>query len=152
MVKLFKFVQKTKVKNKMTLQKQSYHRNLLLLGAILGFLAVIFGAYGAHGLKGSISAENIEIFETGVRFQMYHALFALIVGTLGFIPKKARNLIFYFLLFGVLLFSGSIYGLATNGLTSFDFTSIALFTPLGGLFLIVSWGLLIANLLKIKTI
>lgn len=132
-------------------QKQSYHRKLLILGAILGFLAVILGAYAAHGLKGKIFPEDIAVFETGVRFQMYHAFFALIVGCLGGLSYKARNAIFYCTLLGVICFSGSIYGLATNALTSFDFTSIALLTPLGGLFLIVAWGMLIGNLFKIKT-
>lgn len=134
----------------MPVQKISYHRKLLLLGAVLGFLAVIIGAFGAHGLKGSISKENLQVFETGVKYQFYHALFALIVGSFGFIPKKAKNLIFYFLLFGIIFFSGSIYGLATNAMTPFDFTSLALLTPLGGLFLIMAWGLLIISLLKTK--
>ncbi len=132
-------------------EKTSFQRNLLILGAVLGFLAVIFGAYGAHGLKGQISAENLGVFETGVRFQMYHALFALIVGCLGVLSKKTRNIIFYFLLFGVIFFSGSIYGLATQSITGINFTAVALLTPLGGLLLILSWGLVIINLLKIKT-
>lgn len=135
----------------MSTQKLMYNRYLLILGALLGFLGVLLGAYGAHGLKGSISAESISTFETGVRFQMYHALFALLVGSFKFIPEKRLKLIFYFLLFGVIFFSGSIYGLATNNLTGFDFTNIALITPLGGLLLILSWGLLLINLLKIKS-
>lgn len=134
----------------MPIQKISFHRKLLTLGAILGFTAVILGAYGAHGLKANVSADSVEVFQTGVRFQMYHALFALIVGSLGFISKPYKNLIFYFLLFGVLFFSGSIYGLSTMEMSGLDFTKIALLTPLGGLLLIVSWGLLIISILKIK--
>lgn len=132
----------------MSIDKIAARKKLLILGAILGFLGVILGAYGAHGLKPIISAERMESFETGVRFQMYHAFFALIVGLLSFLSKKTLNLIFYLLLTGVVLFSGSIYGLATNEMTSFDFTRIALITPLGGLCLIFSWGLLIVNLFK----
>lgn len=134
----------------MSISKTPYHKNLLILGAVLGFLGVIFGAYGTHGLKPLLSGENLETFETGIRFQMYHAFFALIVGGFKLLSAKSANLIFYFVLFGVLFFSGSIYGLATNDLSSFDFTTIALVTPLGGLLLIISWGLAIANLLKIK--
>lgn len=136
----------------MSLSKPPYHKNLLILGAILGFLGVLFGAYGAHGLKPLVSGESLEIYETGIKFQMYHALFALFIGGFKFLSQKSATLIFYFVLFGVLFFSGSIYGLSTNNLTSFDFTNVALLTPLGGLLLILSWGFLIANLLKIKTI
>lgn len=136
----------------MSVPKIIYHKNLLILGAILGLIGVILGAYGAHGLEPLITSEELETYETGIRFQMYHALFALILGGFGFVSKKTANLIFYFLLFGVVFFSGSIYGLATNDLSGFDFTSIALMTPLGGLLLILSWLLLVFNLLKIRSI
>lgn len=127
-----------------------YRKKLLILGAVLGGLSVIFGAYGAHGLKGLISAESIAVFETGVRFQMYHGLLALLIGGFGFLNVKIYKTLFFLILLGVLCFSGSIYGLATNALTSFDFTKIALLTPLGGLLLIISWVILIISLLKIK--
>lgn len=134
----------------MSVQKLSVNKKFLFLGAVLGFLGVILGAYGAHGLRPILSERNLESFETGVRFQMYHAFFALILGGFNFLSKKASNLIYYFLLIGIIFFSGSIYGLATNDLSSFDFTQIALITPLGGLCLIVAWGFLIMNLFKIK--
>ncbi len=130
----------------------TYHRNLLVLGAVLGFIGIILGAYAAHGLKGLIPPEDIAVFQTGVRFQLYHALLALVVGSFKFISEKTMKYVFYLLLFGVLCFSGSIYGLSTNALTDFDFTKIALVTPLGGLLLILTWGVLIFNLLKIKTV
>jgi len=136
----------------MSVQKLIYNKKLLFLGAVLGFLGVIIGAYGAHGLKPIISAESLETFETGIRFQMYHALFALIVGSFSFLSKKTLNYIYYLTLFGVLFFSGSIYGLATNDLSSFDFRKIGLITPIGGILLISAWGVLIYNIYKIKRV
>ncbi|HLS31804.1 MAG TPA: DUF423 domain-containing protein [Flavobacteriaceae bacterium] len=134
-------------------QKTTYHKKLLFLGAILGFLGVILGAYGAHGLKPILTSEDIETFETGIRFQFFHALLALIVGCMGFLSKKAINIIYYLLLIGVVFFSGSIYGLATNDLTSgFDFTRIALITPVGGLLLMSAWIILIANIYKYSSL
>lgn len=134
----------------MSQQRESYHRKLLVLGAVLGLLAIILGAFASHGLKKIVSPEEVEVFRTGVRFQFYHTFFALIIGSLGVVSNRAKNLIFYFTLTGVLFFSGSIYGLATNVVTSFDFTKIALITPIGGVFLIAAWITLLVNLLKIK--
>lgn len=126
------------------------NKRLLILGSILGFLSVAFGAFGAHGLKALVSAEAVATFETGVRYQMYHAILLLIVGGLQLLNKQTKNLIFYLVLIGVVLFSGSIYGLATNTLTTFNFKSIGFVTPIGGLFLLGSWVVLIINFLKIK--
>ena len=103
-----------------------------ILGAFLGGLSVVLGAFGAHGLKNSISLESLQVFETGVRYQMYHAFFLLIIGSTKIIDDKTKNILFYLILFGVLFFSGSLYGLATNSLTSFDFKSIGFITPIGG--------------------
>ena len=124
------------------------NKKLLVLGAILGGLAVILGAFGAHGLKDLISPESINVYETGVRYQMYHAFFLLFVGLAHFLDIKTKRILFYLILFGVLLFSGSIYGLATNSLTSFNFKTIGFITPLGGMLLILAWILLLIKFLK----
>ena len=126
------------------------HRKLLLLGSVAGLLAVILGAFGAHGLEKLVDASAIQIFETGVRYQFYHAFLALLIGGFSFFSTKTKTILFYLLLTGILLFSGSIYGLATNNLTSFDFTSLALLTPLGGSLLILAWLIVVINILKIK--
>lgn len=123
---------------------------ILISGGILGVLAIILGAFGAHGLKAHLSAENLLTFETGVRYQMYHALFLLFVGSSTVVASGYKNIIFYLVIIGVVLFSGSIYGLATNALTNFNFKSIGFVTPIGGLFLIASWIVLIINFIKIK--
>ncbi|MBD3864170.1 DUF423 domain-containing protein [Olleya marilimosa] len=126
------------------------NKKLLLLGTILGLLSVILGAFGAHGLKTLVSAEAVQSYETGVRYQMYHALLLLVIGSHSFVTQKSKTIIFYLVLSGILLFSGSIYGLATNTLTAFNFKSIAFVTPIGGLLLILSWLVLLINILKIK--
>ena len=126
------------------------NKKLLLLGTILGLLSVILGAFGAHVLKALVSAEAVQSYETGVRYQMYHALLLLVIGSHSFVTQKSKTIIFYLVLSGILLFSGSIYGLATNTLTAFNFKSIAFVTPIGGLLLILSWLVLLINILKIK--
>ncbi|UKM65267.1 DUF423 domain-containing protein [Flavobacteriaceae bacterium GSB9] len=126
-------------------------KKILLTGAVVGATGVVFGAFGAHALKDLVSVEAQQSFETGVRYQIYHAFFLLFVGSVAFIEKKLKNTLFYLTLAGIVLFSGSIYGLATNSLTGFDFKTIAWVTPIGGLLIIMSWCLLIVNFFKMKT-
>ena len=127
------------------------NKKILITASLLGLTSVIFGAFGAHGLKELITIEAQQTFETGVRYQMYHAILLLFVGGTSFIQQKHKKAIFYLVVFGLTLFSGSIYGLATNMLTSFDFKTIAFVTPIGGFLLIIAWILLFMNFLKIKS-
>ena len=124
------------------------NKTILLTAAILGVTSIILGAFGAHGLKALISPESVQTFETGVRYQMYHALFLLFVGSTTYISVKSKTKIFYLVVVGVLFFSGSIYGLSTNVLTGFDFKTIGVITPVGGLLLIVAWVLVFIDFLK----
>lgn len=124
------------------------NKKLLVLGAFFGLLSVILGAFGAHGLKAVLTTESLQTFETGVKYQMYHAILLLIVGSSSYVSQKIKNAIFYLILIGILFFSGSIYGLSTNAITSFNFKSIAIITPIGGLFLIVAWLLLLISFVK----
>ncbi|MCG9971614.1 DUF423 domain-containing protein [Christiangramia crocea] len=126
------------------------NRRFLIAGALFGLLAVILGAFAAHGLKDIISENSLDSFETGVRFQMYHAFLLLIIGGFGRVWNIKFNWIFYLLCTGTFLFSGSIYLLATNALTSFDFTRIALLTPVGGTLLIIAWFILLLNFITLK--
>jgi uncharacterized membrane protein YgdD (TMEM256/DUF423 family) len=126
------------------------NKTILISGSLLGLTGIVLGAFAAHGLKELISPESVQTFETGVRYQMYHALFLLFIGSTAFVSTKAKKQIFYLVMIGLLFFSGSIYGLATNLLTNFDFKSIAFITPIGGLCLITSWILLFVNFIKIK--
>ncbi|AUP79906.1 DUF423 domain-containing protein [Flavivirga eckloniae] len=126
------------------------NKKILITASIFGFLAVAFGAFGAHALKDLITVEAQQTFETGVRYQMYHAILLLFVGTNSDLQKSAKKILYYLIVIGVILFSGSIYGLATNLLTTFNFKTIGFVTPIGGLLLILTWGFLIVNFLKIK--
>ncbi|MGS2738830.1 DUF423 domain-containing protein [Sinomicrobium sp. M5D2P17] len=126
-------------------------KTILLTATILGFIAIILGAFGAHALKSAIGTDAISTFETGVKYQMYHALFLLLIGNLSALSEKALKTIYSLVTVGVILFSGSIYGLATNDLTSFDFKTIGIITPIGGTLLIIAWGVLFFNFLRLKT-
>ena len=114
-------------------------QTFLLLGSLAGFLGVGLGAFGAHGLKTRLSAEMLAVFETGVRYQMYHALALLVVsaaiGHLG----SARLLAGAGWLFvaGIVLFSGSLYALALTGVST-----LGAITPLGGLAFLGGWACL----------
>jgi len=124
------------------------NKRILITASALGIIAIALGAFGAHALKELISTEMQQTFETGVRYQMYHALFLLFVGSSSLLKEKTKRVIHYLVVFGVILFSGSIYGLATNNLTGFDFKSIGFVTPLGGLCFIISWAILFIDLIK----
>ena len=123
-------------------------KKIISTGAILGMIAIILGAFGAHALKKIVPIEALSTFETGVKYQMYHALFLVFLGLATELSKKAQKIIYNLVVFGVIFFSGSIYLLATKSLTSFDFKAIGIITPFGGLLLILAWGILIFNLTK----
>lgn len=127
------------------------NKKILSTATILGMIAIILGAFGAHALKKVLSVEQLVTFETGVRYQMYHALFLLFLGLLKDVAQKTKKTIYFLVLFGVILFSGSIYLLATNDLTSFDFKIIGFVTPIGGLLLILGWGVLLMNIMNKKS-
>jgi len=101
------------------------------VAAVNGALAVLAGAFAAHGLQGHVSLEGLSVFETGARYHMYHAL-AMALAAL--VPARAAAATF---LAGIVLFSGSLYLLALTGLPV-----MALITPVGGLCLVAGWGLL----------
>ena len=125
-------------------------RKIITTAAFLGMTAIILGAFGAHALKRVLNLEQLNTFETGVKYQMYHALFLLFVGLSQSIAESTKKVIFYFIITGVIFFSGSIYLLATNNLTAFDFRKIGFITPIGGLLLIVGWIRLFIDFYKKK--
>jgi len=126
------------------------NKKLQITGAFLGATAVILGAFGAHGLESMVDAKAIETFNTGVTYQFYHSFLLLLVSIFA-LSEKTKRYIFFLVSIGILCFSGSIYLLATNALTTFDFKIIALVTPLGGTLLILGWIVLFVNFLKKKT-
>lgn len=123
-------------------------KKLLITGSILGLLAVILGAFGAHGLKESLTTEALNSFETGVRYQMYHAFLLLLAGASFKLSEKALKTLLYLVLSGIILFSGSIYLLTTKSITGIDISAIAWVTPIGGALLIAGWAMLLFNFIK----
>lgn len=126
-------------------------KRIISTGAIFGMLAIILGAFGAHALKKVLSMEELSTFETGVKYQMYHALFLLFIGMNTTISEKIKKRIYVLTLVGIACFSGSIFLLATNSITSFDFKVIGFVTPIGGLLLISAWTTLLLNYLNKKS-
>jgi len=108
----------------------------LLAGSIAMALAVTLGAFGAHGLKSKLSAEMLDIFETGVQYHFYHAIGLLIVGLLAqYLPDSPLiKWSGWLMIGGILIFSGSLYVLATTGIRW-----LGAITPVGGLCFIASW-------------
>jgi len=128
------------------------HKNFVITGAVLGAIAVALGAFGAHGLKKIVSSETVQTFQTGVQYQMYHALALLLTGLLyeKCLQKLAKTAGILFFI-GVILFSGSLY-LLTAGkaaeTTALDKAGII--TPLGGLAFIGGWLFLFLAAIKSK--
>ena len=125
-------------------------KKILSTGAVLGFIAIILGAFGAHALKKVLDLDQLASFETGVKYQMYHALFLLFLGSSNLVSEKVKKSIYFLVLSGVVLFSGSIYLLATKNISNVDFGIIGIVTPIGGLLMIVGWAILFLNIMKKK--
>lgn len=115
-------------------------KNIFLIAALLGASGIVFGALGAHALKAVLEPEKLQSFETGVRYQMYHALFLLVLGLLK-IQRSNMQIggVVWMVLLGVLLFSGSIYLLAMQSVWGISLHFLGPITPIGGVLLIAAW-------------
>jgi len=110
----------------------------MFVGALMGFVGVGLGAFGAHALKGRVSPDMLAVFETGVRYQMYHALALLATAALMSRSEGRAVLVAgWSFTVGILLFSGSLYALALTGVTI-----LGAVTPLGGLAFLIGWAAL----------
>jgi uncharacterized membrane protein YgdD (TMEM256/DUF423 family) len=119
-------------------------RTFLLIGALAAFIGVGFGAFGAHGLRERISPEMLAVFETGVRYQMYHAFAVLIVAlALARLDAPIVRAAGWAFTVGIVVFSGSLYALALTGVTM-----LGAITPIGGVAFLAGWGLLIAAAIR----
>ena len=128
------------------------HLFFLQLSAVSGILAVILGAFGAHKLKEIISAEDIAIYETGIRYEFYHTFALLAVGILAYLkPSSLLNKSGYAFSIGILLFSGSLYGLSLRSVSEVNLNWLGPVTPIGGLLLILGWLLLLMSLKHFKS-
>lgn len=129
-----------------------FQKNAFVLGTALLMMGIILGAFGAHGLEGKIPQDKIMTFEVGVRYQFYQAFGILFLGLI--FPYLSFSLVWVLrlMLIGVVLFSGSIYLLATQSLLGLDISRIlGPVTPLGGLLLISGWCLLLIKLIRQKS-
>jgi uncharacterized membrane protein YgdD (TMEM256/DUF423 family) len=123
----------------------------LVLGSVLAGLAVILGAFGAHGLKQLVPPETVTTYQTGVQYQMYHAFAILVIGILA---ERAANTAFLnyagmSFLTGIVLFSGSLYLMASlKAVNKVGVSGIGIITPIGGLFFILGWILFLIAVAK----
>lgn len=122
----------------------------LIIGTVLAGLSVVLGAFGAHGLKKVVSPENVAIYQTGVQYQMYHALGLILIGILS---ERILNgyLTYAGVMFvaGVVFFSGSLYLIVSlYAMNKTVPTAVGILTPIGGLFFIVGWICLLISILK----
>lgn len=108
-------------------------------GGIFGFTAIILGAFGSHLLKKRWSSELLHSFEIGVKYQIYHALFLILIGVSAPFDTTFSKLSVLFSIFGILLFSGSIYGICIVKSNNGTVKLLGPITPLGGLCLLLSW-------------
>jgi uncharacterized membrane protein YgdD (TMEM256/DUF423 family) len=115
----------------------------LLFASSYGAMAVIFGAFGAHALKKVLTEELLKSFETGVKYQMYHAILLLALSFQLDFSSSLDNYIAYTFIIGIFLFSFSIYGLVLSSAKGNKIKILGPITPLGGLFLVAGWSLLI---------
>lgn len=116
------------------------------LGAVLALLSVGLGAFGAHGLRGRLTAEDLERFRTGVQYQGMHSLGMVLVGVLGTLhPGTAWKVAGWLFVVGIVIFSGSLYGLALSGRRR-----LGAITPIGGLAFLVGWAAVAWGALAIR--
>jgi uncharacterized membrane protein YgdD (TMEM256/DUF423 family) len=114
-------------------------RQIILIGSLLGGLAVALGAFGAHAFKDLLIQNNrVDTYELAVRYHFFHALALLLIALLlDKVDSKTGIRSAMLILIGTILFSGSLYIMAL-----FNTTKVALITPIGGVFLLIGWGML----------
>ena len=122
----------------------------LIIGAFYGMLSVILGAFGAHAFKKILSVERLSSFETGVKYQMYHALLLLIIGFFLKFETGIEKTTAWFIILGTFLFSVSIYFLSFQEVWGVNLKFLGPITPIGGLLMITGWALLIYIFAKTK--
>ena len=117
---------------------------LIIAGATFLALAIVLGAFGAHIIKSKVSPEDLVIFETGVRYQTYHALGLMFIGLIGFhVQQNVIVIPSLMITAGIIIFSGSLYILVLSGVRW-----LGSITPIGGLSFIAGWILLAVNLIR----
>lgn len=121
-------------------------KTYLIIGASLAGLAVLIGAFGAHGLKARVSSEDLGIFESAVRYHMYHSLGIILISILGITKDFPDDILLmpaYLMIAGIIIFSGSLYILVLTNIRW-----LGAITPIGGSLLIFSWFLFAFNIYR----
>lgn len=121
---------------------------VLTFGGIFGGLSVLFGAFGAHALKKRFTKDQLKSFETGVKYQMYHALLLIISGLMFPFIVISQIIMGWSLIVGTVFFSFSIYGLCLSSANGRKIRFLGPVTPLGGLLLLIGWILFTVNAAK----
>jgi uncharacterized membrane protein YgdD (TMEM256/DUF423 family) len=125
------------------------NQRILITASLFGVIAVVVGAFGAHGLKTLISADALTIWAKGVEYQFYHTFALLFLSQMK--TSRYTSLAYWFFSIGILLFSGSLYLLATRSITNLSFLNfVGPITPIGGLLLILGWIMLLITAIKTK--
>lgn len=128
----------------------NFDKKILITATLLAAITIALGAFGAHGLKKLVDEPLLSSFETGVRYQMYHVIALVSIGFAGSISESTRLWVFRFFIFGIFLFSGSIYLLTLKEFLPFSVGFLGPVTPIGGLMFIMGWLRLCYGIIKIK--
>ena len=129
------------------------NKKIIITASLLGMLAVITGAFGAHGLKEKLAPAQLEVWHTAVQYHFYHVFALLFLSTFARFKNNMIITSFYFFVFGIILFSGSLYLLACRdilGLSPNLIKTIGPITPIGGLLFIIGWIMLAFAALRHK--
>lgn len=118
------------------------------IGALLGLFAIVIGAFGAHALKKSFTPDQMASFETGIKYQMYHALTLLMISFNLNLDTALEKYMVYCFVIGTFLFSFSIYALCISASKGKELKFLGPITPIGGLFLVAGWVLLLYFFIK----
>jgi uncharacterized membrane protein YgdD (TMEM256/DUF423 family) len=114
-------------------------RKLLIAGCSFAVMAVILGALGAHALEKVLEPQQVKSFETGVRYQLFHAIALIAFSQVTLLTDSSKNILLYLFVIGMILFSFSIYGLSLSKWLHLNLKFLGPITPLGGLSLISGW-------------
>ncbi|MEJ6600746.1 MAG: DUF423 domain-containing protein [Crocinitomicaceae bacterium] len=126
------------------------NKKIVVTGAVLILIGIILGAFGAHSLKKVVDSSQVLSFETGVRYQIYHGFALIILGVNADRLLINSKWVIRFILLGVAVFSLSIYLMVMQGPMGLSLKFLGPFTPIGGLLMVLGWGLFIKNLLLQK--
>ena len=125
------------------------NKQIIFTASIFGLLAVIAGAFGAHGLKAILNADQLEVWHTAVQYQFYHVFALLFLSTFAHNKSKLINASYYLFTFGIIFFSGSLYLLACRDILGWGWLIyMGPVTPVGGLLFILGWLMLLLAAFK----